>query len=186
MKILAAPCMSGDNGLTKIELIPDSALVKDGKPFFIPGLAPDHQWDYWIGVAFRSARLGKGIQPEFASRYVDAATLCVLPRPVRDNGQSPSVLDHCFDGAAIIGSWIPLEQLPADGHWQCECSTGLKTCFTPFDILPEFLSHISLWASLKIGDICITSHAHAASGLTEDTLFEASLSGHECLSFRIK
>lgn len=186
MKIIVAPSASGNNGPTNLELIPDSALVKDGKPFFIPGLAPDSRWDYWIGVAFRSARLGKGIQPEFALRYVDAATLCVMPRPIRDNGCNADILDSCFDGAAITGNWIPLEQLPPDGQWQCECSTGMKTTFTPFDVLPGFLSHISLWASLKIGDIFVTSRTYAASALREGTLLEATLSGHKCLSFRIK
>lgn len=181
MKILVAPSPQSD-----MELIPDSAIVKDGKPFFIPGMVPDSQWVYWIGVAFRSARLGKGIQPEFAMRYVDAATLCVMPRPVSDGNRHADVLDSCFDGAAIIGSWIPLEQLPADGQWQCDCSTGLNTCLAPLDTLPAFLSHISLWASTKIGDIFVTSRTIAASALAEDTLFEGALSGNPCLSFRIK
>jgi 2-keto-4-pentenoate hydratase/2-oxohepta-3-ene-1,7-dioic acid hydratase in catechol pathway len=51
---------------------PDSALLKDGKPFFIPDWA--EQFDYETELVVRINRLGKCIAPRFAHRYYDAFT----------------------------------------------------------------------------------------------------------------
>lgn len=178
MKIFAATYP--DN---QLEMIPDSSLVKDSKPFFIPGLADDENWQYMAGVALRVSRLGKSIQPEFALRYADAATVCVMPRPV---GASDSILNHCFDGAIIVGRWLPIESLPADGNWLCRTSAGTEATFNPLAQLPQMLEHLSEWMSMKMGDILVPQCLPVASALPEGTLFEASLAGNDCLSFRIK
>lgn len=169
-----------DNNL---EMIPDSSLVKDGKPFFIPGIADDENWQYTAGVALRVSRLGKSILPEFALRYVDAATVCIMPRPAL---QSAGILNHSFDGAIIIGRWLPLDTLPATDSWLCNTSTGTDVAFSPLQQLPSMLSHLSEWMSMKMGDIIVPQSLPVAAGLTEGTLFEASLAGIKCLSFRIK
>ena len=46
---------------------PDSALLKDSKPFFIPDFS--QQVDYETELVVRINRLGKNIAPRFASRY---------------------------------------------------------------------------------------------------------------------
>ena len=53
-----------------IFLKPDSALLKDGKPFFIPDFSK--QVDYETELVVRISRLGKNIAPRFAHRYYDA------------------------------------------------------------------------------------------------------------------
>ena len=45
---------------------PDSALLKDSKPFFIPDFS--QQVDYETELVVRINRLGKNIAPRFASR----------------------------------------------------------------------------------------------------------------------
>ena len=52
---------------------PDSALLKDSKPFFIPDFS--QQVDYETELVVRINRLGKNIAPRFASRYYDAVTV---------------------------------------------------------------------------------------------------------------
>lgn len=169
-----------DNNL---EMIPDSSLVKDNKPFFIPGIVDDADWQYMAGVALRVSRLGKSILPEFALRYVDAATVCVMPRPAV---QSTDILNHSFDGAIIIGQWLPLDTLPATDSWLLATSTGVEEKFSSLQQLPPMLSHISQWMSMKMGDIIVPQACLVAAGLSEGTLFEASLAGIQCMSFRIK
>ncbi|MCM1020916.1 MAG: hypothetical protein NC343_01905 [Muribaculum sp.] len=166
----------------ELEMIPDSSLVKDGKPFFVPGIADDSQWVYNIGIALRLSRLGKGIQPEFSMRYVDAATVCALPRAYGHT----SLLDHCFDGAIIVGNWIELNSLPAQQPWQCTLSTGLELQFSPLAEFSALLEQISEWVSIKMGDILVPSTRVGAEALPEGYLFEASLQGQKCLSFRVK
>ena len=49
---------------------PDSAILKDGKPFFVPDFS--HEVHYETEVVVRICRLGKNIAPRFAHRYYDA------------------------------------------------------------------------------------------------------------------
>ena len=51
----------------------DSALLKNGKPFFVPDWAS--RVDYEAEVVVRICRLGKGIPVRFAHRYYDAVTV---------------------------------------------------------------------------------------------------------------
>ena len=48
------------------DIMPDSAIIKDSKPFFLPPLSDN--WDYYICPAFRVSRLGKNIGVRFAPR----------------------------------------------------------------------------------------------------------------------
>ncbi len=179
MKIFALSAPYG-----RLEMIPDSSLVKDGKPFFIPGLADDDKWDYMLGVALRVSRLGKGIQREFADRYVDAATVCIMPRP--QGADHADIINHCFDGAIIVGNWISIDSLPSAQPWVCKTSAGQTVEFNPLTVTPPFLEHISLWMSMKMGDILVPESTKAIGEFVEGTLFEASLNDVPCLSFRIK
>ena len=46
---------------------PDSAILKDGKPFFIPDFSDEVHYE--TEVVVRICRLGKNIAPRFANRY---------------------------------------------------------------------------------------------------------------------
>ena len=58
---------------------PDSAILKDSKPFFIPDFS--NEIHYETELVVRINRLGKNIAPRFANRYYDAATICRAPAP---------------------------------------------------------------------------------------------------------
>ena len=69
----------------------DSALLKDGKPFFIPDWS--ERVDYETELVVRICRLGKGIPVRFAHRYYDAVTVGIdftardWQEEARKNGQ---------------------------------------------------------------------------------------------------
>ena len=64
-----------------IFLKPDSAILKDGKPFFIPDFS--NEVHYETEVVVRICRLGKNIAPRFAHRYYDAVTVGIdVRRPL--------------------------------------------------------------------------------------------------------
>ena len=96
-------------------LKPDSSLLKDGKPFFLP----DHlgRVDYEGELVVRICRLGKNIPERFAHRYYDAVTVGVdftardMQRRLKEQ-QLPWALSKGFDGAAVIGTWVAIDSLP--------------------------------------------------------------------------
>ena len=95
-----------------IFLKPDSALLKDGKPFFIPDFS--NEIHYETELVVRISRLGKNISERFAHRYYDAVTVGIdftardLQRRFREAG-NPWELSKGFDNSAVIGTFVPME-----------------------------------------------------------------------------
>lgn len=80
---------------------PDSAILKDGKPFFIPDFS--NEVHYETELVVRINRLGKNISPRFASRYYDALTVGI-DFTARD-------LQRKFREAAIRGNFAKASTL---------------------------------------------------------------------------
>jgi 2-keto-4-pentenoate hydratase/2-oxohepta-3-ene-1,7-dioic acid hydratase in catechol pathway len=84
---------------------PDSALLKDSKPFFIPDFSK--HVDYETELVVRICRLGKNIAPRFAHRYYDAVTVGIdftardLQRKLRAEGK-PWEISKGFDNSGLL------------------------------------------------------------------------------------
>ncbi|MEG1564103.1 MAG: fumarylacetoacetate hydrolase family protein [Bacteroides sp.] len=143
---------------------PDSALLKDGKPFFIPDFSDEV--DYETELVVRINRLGKNIAPRFAFRYYDAVTVGIdftardLQRKFRAEG-SPWELCKGFDNSAAIGTFVPVEQvgdmqqlnfhLTIDDR-EVQRGALLDMLFSIDDII----AYVSRFVTLKIGDLLFT------------------------------
>ena len=142
----------------------DSALLKPGKPFFVP----DH-WgriDYEAEVVVRICRLGKNISQRFAHRYYDAVTVGIdftardLQREASQNGQ-PWTICKGFDGSAAIGEWVDSAKfrnvqalhfhLDKNGETVQEGRTS-----DMFYGVDEIIAYISQFFTLKTGDLLYT------------------------------
>ena len=142
----------------------DSALLKPGKPFFVP----DH-WgriDYEAEVVVRICRLGKNISQRFAHRYYDAVTVGIdftardLQREASQNGQ-PWTICKGFDGSAAIGEWVDIAKfrnvqalhfhLDKNGETVQEGRTS-----DMFYSVDEIIAYISQFFTLKTGDLLYT------------------------------
>ena len=142
----------------------DSALLKPGRPFFVPD--DMGRIDYEAEVVVRICRLGKNIPVRFAHRYYDALTLGIdftardLQRKAREAGQ-PWTICKGFDGSAAIGEWVSKEKfldvqrlsfhLNINGATAQEGYTG--------DMLykvDEIIAYISQFFTLKTGDLLYT------------------------------
>ena len=114
----------------------DSAILNQGKPFFIP----DHlgRIDYETEVVVRICRLGKNIPVRFAHRYYDALTLGIdftardLQKKASEAGQ-PWTICKGFDGSAAIGEWVAKEKLLTNPEAPCGDS-GLQRLHFHLDI----------------------------------------------------
>ena len=160
----------------------DSALLKPGKPFFVP----DHlgRIDYEAELVVRICRLGKNIPVRFAHRYYDALTVGIdftardMQRKASEAGQ-PWTICKGFDGSAAIGEWVPKEQLIVDGSSNDETKSIQRLRFRldkysangdsrngetvqegfTGDMLytvDEIIAYISQFFTLKTGDLLYT------------------------------
>ena len=187
MKVLSFDRRSGQDIYSPlgVDIMPDSSIIKDGKPFFVPSFSD--KWSYHAGLALRNGRLGKNVGERFASRYLDAMALCIITRP-DDAIESHAGVQHgllnCYEGAVIFGDWQPV----ADPAAFLSATVGDCTV----DFTGEIESAYRLFAQssavcvMKIGDIIVTCRDRIACDMPVDTLVTGSLNGVESLHFRIK
>ena len=143
---------------------PDSALLKDHKPFFIPDFMG--RIDYEAEVVVRICRLGKTIPERFAHRYYDAVTLGIdftareLQQKLRAAGQ-PWELCKGFDGSAAIGEWIDVSKLRDIQALRFQLdingSTVQQGCTADMIFrIDALIAYISRFFTLKTGDLLFT------------------------------
>lgn len=174
---------------------PDSAILKDGKPFFVPDFS--HEVHYETEVVVRICRLGKNIAPRFAHRYYDAVTVGIdftardLQRKFREAG-NPWELCKGFDNSAAIGTFISLEQaggdlqnldfhLDIDG---CEVQRG-NTADMLFKI-DDIIAYVSRFMTLKIGDLLFTGTPAWVGPVSVGQHLQGYLGGEKLLDFHIR
>ena len=173
---------------------PDSAILKDGKPFFVPDFS--HEVHYETEVVVRICRLGKNIAPRFAHRY-DAVTVGIdftardLQRKFREAG-NPWELCKGFDNSAAIGTFISLEQaggdlqnldfhLDIDG---CEVQRGNTTDML-FKI-DDIIAYVSRFMTLKIGDLLFTGTPAGVGPVSVGQHLQGYLGEEKLLDFHIR
>lgn len=143
---------------------PDSALLKDGKPFFIPDFT--QQCDYETELVVRICRLGKNIAPRFAHRYYDAVTVGIdftardMQRKFRKDGM-PWDLCKGFDGSAVVGDFIAKEELPAIQEIPFRLDINGETVQQGYSgdmihSVDDIIAYVSRFFTLKIGDLLFT------------------------------
>ena len=174
---------------------PDSAILKDVKPFFVPDFS--HEVHYETEVVVRICRLGKNIAPRFAHRYYDAVTVGIdftardLQRKFREAG-NPWELCKGFDNSAAIGTFISLEQaggdlqnldfhLDIDG---CEVQRG-NTADMLFKI-DDIIAYVSRFMTLKIGDLLFTGTPAGVGPVSVGQHLQGYLGGEKLLDFHIR
>ena len=160
---------------------PDSAILKDGKPFFIPDFSDEVHYE--TEVVVRICRLGKNIAPRFANRYYDAVTVGIdftardLQRKFREAG-NPWELCKGFDHSAAIGTFVPLEQ--AGGDLQ-QLDFRLE-----IDGKDEIIAYVSRFMTLKIGDLLFTGTPAGVGPVQIGQHLEGYLGEDKLLDFYIR
>ena len=173
---------------------PDSALLKDSKPFFIPDFSK--QIDYETELVVRVNRLGKNIAERFAHRYYDAVTVGIdftardLQKQYREKGL-PWELCKGFDNSAAIGDWIPVERLADVNHVNFHLDIDGRTVQMGYtgDMLfkiDQIIAYVSQFCTLKIGDLIFTGTPAGVGPVAIDNHLEGYLENEKVLDFHIR
>ncbi|WP_321479199.1 fumarylacetoacetate hydrolase family protein [uncultured Bacteroides sp.] len=187
-------CHVNENKEPVVFMKPDSAILKDGKPFFIPSFS--EEIDYETEVVVRISRLGKNIASRFASRYYDAITIGIdftardLQREFRERG-NPWELCKGFDSSAAIGTFLPIKdtldiqslnfRLDIDSNPVQQGFTGDML----FQI-DEIIAYISQFVTLKIGDLLFTGTPAGVGPVKIGQHLQGYLEGEKLLDFYIR
>lgn len=172
---------------------PDSAILKNGKHFYMPDFLG--QIDYEAEVVVRINQLGKSIPARFARRYYDAITIGIdftarqMQRDFIAAG-APWELSKGFDGSAVLGEFRPVEQydinntdfsLTIDDETVQSANTS-QMLFT----VDEVIAYVSRFCTLKTGDLIFTGTPAGAGIARIGTHLKGYLAGEKVLDFHIR
>lgn len=174
---------------------PDSALLRNNDPFYIPGFSNDLHYECELIV--RIKRLGSHIETRFAGRYYDEIGLGIdftardLQNKLKDKGL-PWEKSKAFDRSAVISAdFIQKADLPDINSVKFELrkngvtvqqGDSARMLFT----IDELISHISNYFTLKIGDLIYTGTPSGVGPVAVGDRLEGFLEGRKMFDFLIK
>ena len=173
---------------------PDSALLRENKPFFIPDFSK--QVEYEVELVVRINRLGKNISEKFASRYYEEVALGVdftardLQQRQRALG-APWEIAKAFDNSAVISDFIPLSTLAnAEGISFSLSKNGVEvqrgnTRDMLFSV-NQIIAYVSRFFTLKIGDLIYTGTPAGVGSVVIGDHLEGFIEGNKMLNFFVK
>ena len=173
---------------------PESAVIRENKPFFVPDFA--ERFDYETELVVRINRLGKNIPERFAYRYYDEVTLGIdftardLQARLRKDGL-PWEICKAFDGSAAVGEFIPKEELPniQDIHFHLDIEGKTVQQGHTADMIhsvDRIIAYASQYFTLKTGDLIFTGTPAGVGPVSEGMHLTAYIEDRKVLEQRIK
>lgn len=147
-----------------IFLKPDSAILPNKHPFYIPSFSDEIHYE--VELLVRINRLGKHIAVKFAHKYYDEIGLGIdftardLQTKLKKKGL-PWEKAKAFDGSAVVGQFIPkrsfgdLKNISFSLSKNTEIVQNGNTKNMLWHI-DELIAYVSTFMTLKIGDILFT------------------------------
>lgn len=172
---------------------PDSAIIKNGKHFYVPDFLG--RVDYEAEIVVRINKLGKSIPARFAYRYYDAITVGIdftardMQRAFIEAG-APWELSKGFDGSAVLGEFRPVEQynindvsfsLTIDDKTVQSASTA-QMLFK----VDEIIAYISRFCTLKTGDLIFTGTPAGSGPVAIGTHLKGFIGEEKVLDFHVR
>lgn len=175
-------------------LKPDSAILKNNKPFFLPDFSDEIHYE--VEVVVKISKLGKGIAVKYANRYYEEVTLGidVTARDLQgrlSKAGHPWEISKCFDGAAPVGEFIPLSKAGDIGNIDFRLEINGKTVQSAntsdmiFSV-DEIISYVSRFFTLKTGDLIFTGTPSGVGRLNRNDNLVAWLGNQKVLDFMVK
>ena len=172
---------------------PDSAIIKNGKHFYVPDFLG--RVDYEAEIVVRICKLGKSIPARFAHRYYDAITVGIdftardMQRAFIEAG-APWELSKGFDGSAVLGEFRPVEQynvndvsfsLTIDDRTMQSASTA-QMLFS----IDEIVAYVSRFCTLKHGDVIFTGTPAGSGPVEIGTHLKGFIGDDKVLDFHVR
>ncbi len=173
---------------------PETAVIKNNKPFYIPDFS--NEIHYETEIIVKICRNGKSIPEEFAGRYYDEIGIGIdftardIQRECIKKGL-PWEIAKGFDGSAVLGKLVDKNKY-ADVQnigfsLDINGTTVQKgnTCDMIFKI-DRLISHISRFISLKMGDILFTGTPVGVGPVKIGDHLQAKIEDELLLDFDVK
>lgn len=173
---------------------PDSALLLDNRPFYLPDFSKEIHHE--IEIVVKINRLGKNIDCKFAHRYYNEVTVGIdftardLQRKCKEEGK-PWEISKAFDGSAVLGKFIKINNLKnfkaIDFHLllngkKVQHGNTSEMIFS----IDQIIEYISRFITLKIGDLIYTGTPKGVSTVKIGDRLEGFIESQKLIDFEVK
>jgi acylpyruvate hydrolase len=175
-------------------LKPDTAVLKDNKPFYHPAFSQDIHHE--IEVVIKICKEGKFIQEKFADKYYEEIGLGVdfTARDIQANQKSkglPWEIAKAFDHSAPISSFIPKIDFEDINNleFSLTINNDYKQKGNTKDMIFNFnqlISYASQFFTLKKGDLIFTGTPSGVGRVNIGDQVKGFLNQKELLNFQVK
>ncbi|MFM6976483.1 MAG: fumarylacetoacetate hydrolase family protein [Sphingobacteriaceae bacterium] len=173
---------------------PDTAILKDNKPFYHPEFSTDVHHE--IEIVLKINKEGKHIAEKFAHKYYDEIGLGIdfTARDIQHKHKEkglPWELAKAFDHSAPLSRFIPKDQFQNIYEMDFRLDINGKTVQHGYtkDLIFSFeriISFVSQYITLKKGDLIFTGTPEGVGKVNVGDQLVAYLGEEKLLDFEIK
>lgn len=175
-------------------LKPDSAIIRNNKPFFYPGFSKEIHHE--VELILKINKLGKNITEEFAHKYYNEIGIGIdfTARDIQKECKAkglPWEKAKAFDGSAPIGKFLPKSSFADINAINFRLDINQKTVQkgNTEDLLFSFdaiISYVSKFFTLKIGDLIFTGTPAGVGAVKIGDHLECYIEDKKLLEFDVK
>ncbi len=172
---------------------PVTALLQDNKPFYYPNFTKDLHHE--LELVFKVCKKGKSIPEKNALNYISHVTVGIdftardLQQKCKDKGL-PWEISKAFDHSAVIGEWIPIEDINiADLKFSLtknklpvQHGESNQMIFS----IGKIIEHISIYFKINKGDLIFTGTPAGVSSVKIGDVLQGFIKEKELFRFEIK
>jgi len=175
-------------------LKPDTSILLKKQPFFIPDFSNDIHHELELIVKIN--KIGKHIDPKFAHKYYDEISVGIdfTARDVQGKLSAEGLPWECaksFDGATVLGKWLPKSQFSIIDGLNIELQNNGKVVQKVntqmmMRSIDQLIAYASKFFTLKIGDVLFTGTPAGVSKVIAEDKLTGFLEGQEVLNIKVK
>lgn len=173
---------------------PDTALLKDNKPFYHPDFSSDIHHE--IEIVLKVSKEGKHISEKFAGNYFDEIGLGVdftardIQKEHKEKGL-PWELAKAFDNSAPVSTFISKNDFPDlyNISFSLSVNGNIKQQGNTKDLLFSFerlIAFVSQYITLKKGDLIFTGTPPGVGKISIGDKLSGYIENEKLLDFEIK
>ncbi len=173
---------------------PDTALLKDGEPFYFPDFTNDLHHE--LEIVLKINKVGKHIDEQFAHKYYDEISLGIdfTARDIQAQCKAkglPWEKAKAFDASAPIGKFISKSDFKDlnDLNFELLINNERKQIGNTKDLLFNFekvIAYVSKFVTLKVGDLIYTGTPEGVGPVKIGDKLKGILEGQTLIEFEVK
>jgi acylpyruvate hydrolase len=173
---------------------PDTAILKDNAPFYLPDFSQEIHHE--VEIVLKICKEGKNIDKKFAAKYYDEIGLGIdftardLQTKLKAKGL-PWEIAKAFNGSAPVSNFVPLTDYPnlsnisfdllVNGDLRQHGNTSMML----FDF-DSILCYVSKFFTLKKGDLIFTGTPKGVKEVRTGDRLEGFIEGKKFFDFEVK